>query len=99
MSLQDSTDTQGKNTDTQESTVDISQRLFSLANAFRVAAVLCVVFGLYLFFEVIQFANVAGWATYEVGFFRLGIAVIVSLFLLLGEKVCRYIDDERHDML
>ncbi len=66
---------------------------FTLANAFRAAAALSVIVGLYLFFQAIQFANIVGAAAYEAGFFQLGIAIIVSLFLLLGEKICRYLDD------
>ncbi|NIC39371.1 hypothetical protein HBJ58_22275 [Halomonas desiderata] len=80
-------------TETQDTPVDTHHGLFTLANAFRVAAVLSVAVGLYLFFHAIQFANIVGAAAYEVGLFRLGIAVIVSLFLLLGEKICRYLDD------
>lgn len=65
----------------------------TLANAFRVVAVLCVVAGIYLFFEAIQYAPMVGNAAYGSGLLQLGIAVIVALFLLLGEKVCRHLDD------
>ncbi|MFB9146628.1 hypothetical protein ACFFU2_08880 [Halomonas alkalicola] len=65
----------------------------TLANAFRVVAVLCVVAGIYLFFEALQYAPMVGNAAYGTGALRLGIAVIVALFLLLGEKVCRHLDD------
>lgn len=65
----------------------------TLANAFRVAAVLCVVAGVYLFFEALQYAPMVGNAAYGTGVLRLGIAVIVALFLLLGEKICRHLDE------
>ncbi|WP_010628904.1 hypothetical protein, partial [Halomonas sp. KM-1] len=80
-----------ENTKTEDTTTDTHHGLFTLANAFRVAAVLSTVVGLYLFFQAIQFANIVGAAAYEAGLFQLGIAVIVSLFLLLGEKICRYL--------
>jgi len=65
----------------------------TLANAFRVAAVLCVVAGIYLFFEALQYAPMVGNAAYGTGVLRLGTAVILALFLLLGEKICRHLND------
>lgn len=66
----------------------------SLAVAFRVVAVLSLAMGGYLFFEALQYASVAGPGVYITAALRLGIAVVIALFLLLGEKVCRYLDGE-----
>lgn len=65
---------------------------FTLANAFRTAAVLCVVVGVYLFFQALQAVSIVGSAAYEVAGLRLGVSVIITLFLLLGEKLCRFLD-------
>ncbi|MBY5940636.1 hypothetical protein NFH98_19660 [Halomonas sp. H33-56] len=65
---------------------------FTLANAFRSAAVLSVVAGVYLFFQALQAASIVGSAAYEVAGLRLGITVVITLFLLLGEKLCRFLD-------
>lgn len=65
---------------------------FTLANAFRAAAVLCVVAGVYLIFQALQAVSIVGNAAYEVAGLRLGITVIITLFLLLGEKLCRFLD-------
>lgn len=66
---------------------------FTLANAFRAAAVLCVVAGVYLFFQALQAVSIVGNAAYEVACLHLGITVMITLFLLLGEKLCRFLDD------
>ncbi|MBF8224405.1 hypothetical protein [Halomonas sp. 328] len=73
---------------------EIPARWLTLAMAFRVAAVLCLVMGGYLFFEALQYASVAGQQAYIMSMLRLGIAVVIALFLLLGEKVCRFLDGE-----